>query len=587
MGIARFFAAAAAAAAVLLSCASPLQLRTGDPEAGTVTVAVDGQDSAPVGRTILPAVDPRSFRVSFSGPSAVPAAPLGSGSFRLAAGTWTATAEGLDGSGAVVVRGSSAPFALAAGGTASVRIRAEALYGSGTGRVDLAFNWPASGLAAGVDGVRAFLGAQAVPAAQLALDLGSDPRSLRYGANLAAGSYKFRVEFMSGATRVFLYDEALQVAGNALSAKTVVLQENGLPQTLAAPANLAATAEAGGLRLAWSAVAGATGYGIERRAGGPGTDGWAPLASVSAPGYLDASAAPGATYGYRVTAYDDASVSPPATTVGTLPLVSGFVAGHEVARLAVLSSIPRAAIVQAKTSLRIVYGHTSHGSQVTDAMTGLTTFAAAPEGGALYKWNRYGGGSSEALALHDYGVAGDLGNPDRTTWASRTRTYLNANPTTNVVMWSWCGQAGTATSADIQTYLDLMSALERDYPAVKFVYMTGHLDGTGVGGNLHQRNEQIRAYCRANGKWLFDFADIESYDPDGNYYLDKRADDECYYYDAGNVRRNWATAWQDANPGKWYGSGFAHTQPANANMKAYAAWNLFARMAGWNGQANP
>ena len=57
--------------------------------------------------------------------------------------------------------------------------------------------------------------------------------------------------------------------------------------------------------------------------------------------------------------------------------------------------------------------------------------------------------------------------------------------------------------------------LETDYPKITFVYMTAHLDGSGADGNTNQRNEQIRAYCRANNKVLFDFADIESYDPDG------------------------------------------------------------------------
>ena len=54
--------------------------------------------------------------------------------------------------------------------------------------------------------------------------------------------------------------------------------------------------------------------------------------------------------------------------------------------------------------------------------------------------------------------------------------------------------------------------------------MTGHLDGTGPSGNLYARNDQIRDYCVANGKVLFDFADIESWDPGGVYYPDE--DDE-------------------------------------------------------------
>jgi hypothetical protein len=45
--------------------------------------------------------------------------------------------------------------------------------------------------------------------------------------------------------------------------------------------------------------------------------------------------------------------------------------------------------------------------------------------------------------------------------------------------------------------------------------MTGHLDGTGLTGNLNISNEQIRNHCRINKKFLLDFADIESYNPDG------------------------------------------------------------------------
>ena len=252
-------------------------------------------------------------------------------------------------------------------------------------------------------------------------------------------------------------------------------------------------------------------------------------------------------------------------------------ADHTNATLPKLSQVPQSAIEQAKSNLHIAYGHTSHGSQVTDGMTGLTTFAGAPYGGSLYQWND--GGTGGALDLDDYFVEGDLGNPDYTTWASRTRTYLNANPDVNVVMWSWCGQADTSAE-NINTYLTLMNQLEQDYPDVDFVYMTGHLAGTGSSGNLNQRNEQIRAYCRANNKILYDFADIESYDPDGNGYLDLGADDACNYNGG-----NWATAWQNIHTvgTDWYQCGAAHTEPLNANMKAYAAWWLWARLGGWDG----
>lgn len=253
----------------------------------------------------------------------------------------------------------------------------------------------------------------------------------------------------------------------------------------------------------------------------------------------------------------------------------GMIIGHQCIDL---SAIPGEWIEQAKETLHIAYGHTSHGSQVTSGMTGLAGFA-----GDQYAWNN--GGSGGALDLHDYAMSGDLGNPDRTTWEKETRSYLADNPDVNVIMWSWCGQVSSASEGDIETYLDLMTGLEADYPDVVFVYMTGHLDGTGVTGNLHRRNEQIREHCRMYSKFLFDFADIESYDPDGNYYLDRGANDACDYDSDGNGSRdaNWAVDWQEAHTEgvDWYSCSSAHSQPLNANMKAYAAWYLWARIAGW------
>jgi hypothetical protein len=253
-------------------------------------------------------------------------------------------------------------------------------------------------------------------------------------------------------------------------------------------------------------------------------------------------------------------------------------ADHSSAKLA---SIPEQWIQTAKGNLHIAYSHTSHGSQLTEGMSGLISFK-----GESYAWNN--GGTNDALDLHDYAISGDLGNPDRTAWAQGTRTYLAANPDVNVVMWSWCGQVSTATEADINTYLVLMSELERDYPGIKFVYMTGHLDGTGLTGNLHLRNEQIRNYCRENDKVLYDFADIECYNPDGLYFGNKTPNDACAYdtNGDGSLDGNWAIEWQNLHTEgtDWFSCSAAHTQPVNANQKAYAAWWLWARLAGWNGK---
>ena len=246
-----------------------------------------------------------------------------------------------------------------------------------------------------------------------------------------------------------------------------------------------------------------------------------------------------------------------------------------------LEYVPLEWINKAKTDLHIAYGHTSHGSQITTGMAGLVDFANAPHGGSTYAWNS--GGTGGALDLRDtpFSGASDLGNPDRTSWASATRTYLNAHSDVNVIMWSWCGQAD-GSEEDIETYLDLMSELEEDYPDVRFVYMTGHTNGSGLTGNLHLRNQQMRDYCEDNDKILFDFEDIESYDPDGKYFGDKNVTDSCGY--SGG---NWAVEWQNSHTEgvDWYECSSAHSEPLNANLKAYAAWWLWARLAGWDGGA--
>ena len=245
-----------------------------------------------------------------------------------------------------------------------------------------------------------------------------------------------------------------------------------------------------------------------------------------------------------------------------------------------LEEIPRQAIQDAIDNLVIAYGHTSHGSQIVTGMDCLPVFLGDP----LYTWSY--DGANGTLELRDKAMPYDLGYD---SWEPDTRAYLDSHPEVNVVIWAWCGQLIYATEEFVNEYLAKMTALEIDYPDVSFVYMTDHLDGWTYDSNSFQRNRQIRDYCVVNNKILYDFNDIESYDPEGAYYADRLANDNCDYDSDGDgtleigVDANWAIDWQSANPDEWYECPAAHTQPLNANLKAYGAWWLWARLAGWPG----
>ena len=282
-----------------------------------------------------------------------------------------------------------------------------------------------------------------------------------------------------------------------------------------------------------------------------------------------------------------------------------LVIGHNQAHLEDLKSVPVQWIDSAKAKLKVAYFHTSHGSQINSGLNPLDAFMG---GQGIYARSEEGG---PGVLYFDDHYGPDLSNREG-VFDDETRAFLDdlANQEVNVMMWSWCQIQGHDGDEN-PGYCSNMDSLVAEYGPggskitsgvrtvpVRFVYMTGHLNGQGEAGRTNEINNYIRNHCVSNNRILYDFADIESYDPDDNYFLDDAANDECYYLVDGERTGNWATEWAEGkvmmdgeddaahnepSGGQYYNCSPAHTHAVNGNMKAYAFWYLFARLAGWEG----
>jgi len=110
------------------------------------------------------------------------------------------------------------------------------------------------------------------------------------------------------------------------------------------------------------------------------------------------------------------------------------------------------------------------------------------------------------------------GNPG---WSAKLTIFDNSvrtagwrQPSVDVAMDKLCY---IDEDADPSVYTATLSALEGDFPATVFVYITMPLttgeDSTNVQRNDY--NDAVRGFCTANGSLLFDLADMEAHDPSG------------------------------------------------------------------------
>ncbi len=258
----------------------------------------------------------------------------------------------------------------------------------------------------------------------------------------------------------------------------------------------------------------------------------------------------------------------------------------------------------AKSNLHIVMGGTSHASQITTGLWELDDFVDGGGYGLSLPAGAYtvsfGDGSGNTLDYRHGAMNGTAGIYP-TFYDETIRYYdhsITEGPRVNVFFWMFCAELSFDYDQQdvMDNYLLPMQQLEALYPDVTFIYSTGHLDGDAAGSQLHANNALIRQFCEDNNKILYDFADIEKYDPDGTYYGDRHPTDAGNYdynndgatsEDNGdpahpiNGDHNWAIDWANSHTEgvDWFDCEAAHTYPVNANMKACAAWNLFIEIA--------
>lgn len=206
----------------------------------------------------------------------------------------------------------------------------------------------------------------------------------------------------------------------------------------------------------------------------------------------------------------------PTTTTGT-STSSGVPGEYRVFdhRHTALDQVPASCISQLQSGNFVFhYAHRSHGAQIIEGAQSIMT--TDPTYGFDSEWCE-APATTGVLPIWD-GMTPATGNyvqPEQ-YWASQAgmdevRGILSQNPILKYTLWAWSYEISEQTEASVQQYLEALSTLEAEFPDVTFIYMTGTAEEELNAANRAERNQQIRDYCQANGKVLYDFEDLDAW----------------------------------------------------------------------------
>jgi hypothetical protein len=170
--------------------------------------------------------------------------------------------------------------------------------------------------------------------------------------------------------------------------------------------------------------------------------------------------------------------------------------------------------------LKVYFEHASVGGNICDGIDALAAVANSRYVSGRVSWSS----TYDATWYDSNDGLGDnsRGNPG----ADSKRTIFQASMSSalagkvDVAMFKFCFIDSPSDAAALFASVKVtMESLEAAHPGVAFVWWTMPIE-TSANAERQAYNDLVRNYCKPNGKWLFDIADLESHDDAGAAVVD-------------------------------------------------------------------